>query len=310
MSDRTQPTVSRRTFTQTATAAAVGAGLALTQACATSSKCPSPSKYRGGITKSLKQGMIGEGKTIEEKFAVAKRAGFDSVEPGTIYGADKVAETLAASRKVGLPVDGIVCDKHWSCPLSHPDPAKVSTCVNSMRVSMENAKALGGDMVLLVPAVVNANIRYEVAYKQSQEIIINEIVPIAEELDIVVGLENVWNNFLLSPVEFRRYIEEIDSPYVGAWFDVGNILAYGWPQGWIRTLSDLIVRVDIKDFKGGPRTGTFVPLREGSVNWKEVMIAFREVGYDGVFAAEVGGGNLQHLTDVVSKPMDLIIAEA
>lgn len=300
-------TIDRRKFMESGSLLA--AGLVAAQAGSALASEGGGSSTRK-ITKSLKMGMIGEGKTVEEKFSAAKKAGFQSVEPDTIFDAGFLDEVGAASKKVGLPVDGIVCSKHWSNPLSDPDASKVNVCVDAMRVSMENAKALGGDMVLLVPAVVSPSVMYKDAYERSLKIIKSEIVPMAKELDIVVGLENVWNKFLLSPVEFRRYIEEIDSPYVRAWFDVGNIVAYGYPPGWIRTLNEYIARVDVKDFKGGPMTGgEFVELRKGSVNWNEVMRAFDEIGYEGVFAAEVRGGDVQYLTDAVSKPMDEIIAE-
>ncbi len=265
---------------------------------------------RRKIKKSLKLGMIEEGKTFEDKLTVAKNAGFHCVEPGTIYDRSTVEELRRASEKTGILVDAVVCDKHWSHPLSDPDPGKVDICVDSVRLSLENAKHLGGDMVLLVPAVVNEQVLYEQAYERSMRVIREEIVPMATAVNIVVGIENVWNNFLLSPIEFRRYIEEIDSPHVRAWFDIGNVVAFGYPAGWIRTLGTLIARVDVKDFKGGPMVGgEFVPLRQGSVPWNDVMKAFDEIGYQGIFAAEVQGGKQDYLLEMVSKPMDLIIAE-
>ena len=295
--------IDRRTFLKSGSLAA--SGLAFSGAATAWASSAKPDRK---ITKSLKFGMIGQGKTFEEKLQVAKDAGFDSVEPDTLFDPRKVEQLRKASEKVGVPVDAIICSRHWSHPLSDPDLDKVKTCVNAMRVSMENVKALGGDMVLLVPAVVKSNVMYKDAYKQSLKVIKQEIVPIASEMDVVVGLENVWNKFLLSPIEFRAYIEEIDSPYVKAWFDVGNIVAYGYPQDWIRTLREQIVRVDLKDFHAGKHQ--FVPLRKGSVNWKEVMRALDEIKFEGIFAAEVAGGDLNHLTNVVSKPMDVIIAES
>ena len=296
--------VTRRTFTKIAATAAVGLTVGATDRVRAAAK-------KRNIKKSLKMGMIGEGKTFQEKLDVAKKAGFECVEPGTLFNANQVAELKAASKNTGVAVDGVVCSKHWSHPLSDPDPKKVQVCVDAMRVSMENTKELGGDMVLLVPAVVSPEVMYKDAYRRSLDVIKSEIVPMAEEMDIVVGLENVWHKFLLSPVEFRRYIEEIGSPYVRAWFDVGNVVAFGYPAGWIRTLDELIARVDVKDFKGGPMVGgQFVPLRHGSVPWEEVMKAFDEIGYEGIFAAEVEGGNLEYLKKMVSEPMDWMINEA
>ena len=204
-----------------------------------------------------------------------------------------------------MKIDGIICSTHWGNPLSDPDPKKVETCMEGMRVSIRNAKDMGGDMVLLVPAVVTPKVTYKEAYERSI-VKVRELAEYAESMKITIGLENVWNKFLLSPLEFLRYLDEIGSPYVKAFFDVGNIIEYGYPQGWIRTLGDQIARVDVKDYKRNPRA--FTPLLKGDVNWPEVMKAFDEIGYEGVFAAEVQGGNLEYLTDIVSKPMDRIIA--
>ncbi|HPA44226.1 MAG TPA: sugar phosphate isomerase/epimerase family protein [bacterium] len=305
MTEPNRSLLSRRSFAKLTAIAA--AELAVSSRLPAQTVSDSPGR---NIKKSLKLGMIAEGKTFEEKLTVAKNASFHSVEPGTLYDRSAVEELRQASEKTGILVDAVVCDKHWSHPLSDPDPAKVKVCVDSMRLSLENAKDLGADMVLLVPAVVNEKVMYEHAYERSMRVIREEIVPMATAMKIVVGIENVWNNFLLSPLEFRRYIQEIDSPYVRAWFDVGNVVAFGYPAGWIRTLGELIARVDIKDFKGSPMAGgEFVPLRQGSVPWNGVMKAFDEIGYQGIFAAEVQGGKQDYLIEMVSKPMDLIIGE-
>ena len=175
----------------------------------------------------------------------------------------------------------------------------------SMRRSMVNAKELGGDMVLLVPAVVNPQTQYQDAWTRSVELV-KELAEDAEKHDITIGIENVWNKFLLSPLEGKHYIEEIGSERVRFWFDVGNVVLFGYPQDWIRTLGPLIARIDVKDFDS--KTKSFVPLQKGSVDWKEVMTAFDEIGFEGYMAAEVSGGDLDYLTEHVSKPMDNIIA--
>ncbi len=293
--------INRRDFIGTSAIAAAGIGAGLN--VLSSSGAFAADKKRN-ITKSLKFGMISEGNSIEEKLAIAKKAGFDSVEPNTIYERKTVDEFRKGAETVGIGIDAIVCDKHWSHPLSDPDPAIVKVTMDSMRTSMENAKALGGDMVLLVPAVVKSDVMYADCWTRSIHHI-QELAKIAEDMDIMIGIENVWNKFLLSPLEAREYIEEINSPYVRFWLDVGNMVLFGFPQDWIRTLDELIARVDVKDFK---RDGfQFVNLGEGSVEWPEVMKAFDEVGYEGVFAAEVAGGNLDHLTNIVAKPMDHFI---
>jgi hexulose-6-phosphate isomerase len=184
----------------------------------------------------------------------------------------------------------------WNFPYS--DPAAIRKGVDEMEIALRSANAMGADAVLLVPAVVNENVRYADAYEHSQRHV-RKLVPLAEELGVVVAVENVWNNFLLSPLEFARYVDELESPWVRAYFDVGNVVAFGWPQDWIRTLGKRIVKVHVKDFKKKQRE--FVQLRDGDVNWPEVRRAFAEVGYTGFITAEVRGGNEKHLRDVAAR---------
>lgn len=263
------------------------------------------------FVKTLKLGMVtredaeGNRLTIEQRLQIAKDAGFASVEPDTLFDEARVAALGEAAAKVGIDVDGIICSTHWGQPLSDPDPAVWERTMEGMRVSMRNAKALGGDMVLLVPAVVNPEVMYRDAYARSVERV-KRLAEDAERLDITIGIENVWNKFLLSPIEAKQYIEDIGSERVRFWFDVGNVVLFGYPQDWIRTLGPLIARIDVKDFDS--KTKQFVPLREGSVDWPEVMRAFDEIGYEGYMAAEVRGGDLDYLTRMVSEQMDAIIA--
>lgn len=265
---------------------------------------------RRNIVKSLKMGMItaegpnGQRLSIQERLQIAVDAGFAGVEPNTITDPKEVEEYRAAAEKVGIKIDAIVCGEHWSSPLSDPDPAVYEKTMESMRISMQNAKDLGGDMVLLVPAVVNPRVQYGDAWTRSVERV-KILAEDADRIGVTIGIENVWNKFLLSPLEAKHYIEEIGHPRVRFWFDVGNVVLFGFPQDWIRTLGPLIARVDIKDFKS--ETKEFVELQQGSVDWPEVMRAFDEIGYEGVFAAEVKGGDETYLREKVSEPMDAFI---
>ena len=237
---------------------------------------------------------------------IAKQAGFASVEPDTIFDARQVSEFAKGAEKVGIDIDAIICSTHWGNPLSDPDPKVFERTMKGMRTSMQNAKDLGGDMVLLVPAVGNENVGYEDAWKRAVERT-KILAEDAERLNITIGIENVWNKFLLSPLEARAFIDEIDSKYVKFWFDVGNVVQFAYPEDWIRTLGgDRIARVDVKDFR---REGNrWMELGKGSVDWKAVMTAFDEIGYEGYFAAEVKGGDKDYLTEAVSKPLDGFIA--
>lgn len=202
---------------------------------------------------------------------------------------------------------------HWSSPLSDPDPAVRNKCIQSIAASLREVKELGGDTVLIVPGVVNEKVSYEQAYITSQQSI-RELLPYVEETGMQLGVENVWNNFLISPMEAKRYIDEINHPLVGWYFDVGNILRYGWPDHWIRTLNKRIVKLHIKEFSRelmnskGLWEGFKVDLLEGDNNWPVVMQAVRDINHTGGWlTAEVPGGDRDHLKKI-SKQMDLIIS--
>ncbi|MCX7011904.1 MAG: sugar phosphate isomerase/epimerase [Candidatus Sumerlaeota bacterium] len=289
--------MNRREFVKLGVAAAAALGM--------TAQAKETTPMKRNIKKSLKLSMIPKSQSVEERLKIAAAAGFDGVEPDTTPDPEKVKELRAAADKVGIRLDAIICSKHWSSPLSDPDPKKADECMEAMRVSLRNAKDMGGDLVLLVPAVVKPDVSYQDAWTRSIPRI-KELAKDAESLGIMIGLENVWNRFLLSPIEFLRYLDEIGSPMVQAWFDVGNILLYGYPQDWIRTLGKRIARIDVKDYD--TKKKEFVPLKEGSVPWPEVMRALDEIHYEGYFAAEVKGGDLAYLTETVSRRMDEIIA--
>lgn len=280
---------------------------AATVALANSAQTASHGKRN--IVKSLKLGMVNGGKnaTIEDRLQIAKNAGFAAVEPDTIFDPKQLEETIKAADKVGIKLDAIICSKHWSNPLSDPSPDVRKVCLDAMKTSIDNAKAMGGDMVLLVPGVVTPNVMYKDVWERSIRYT-KELAEYAEDKKITIGIENVWNKFLLSPLEYRHFIEEVGSDYVKAWFDVGNVVLFAYPQDWIRTLNEQIVRIDVKDFKMGGGKYDFSKLLDGAVDWKEVMKAFDEIGYEGIFAAEVGGGDQAYLTEFVSQRMDKIIA--
>lgn len=294
--------IDRRTFL--AASAAAGAAAAMHHASASAAP-------KRNIMKSLKYGMIagedanGNKLSTEDRLKIAVDAGFAGVEPGTIGDDKALADFAKAAEKTGIHVDAVVCGEHWRSPLSDANPDVAAKTMASMRRSFQNVKELGGDMVLLVPAVVNPKTSYAEAWARSVEHI-KILAEDAEKAEVVIGIENVWNKFLLSPLEAVAYIDEIGSENVQFWFDVGNVVQFGYPEDWIRTLGGKIARVDVKDFKR--KSNSFEKLTEGDVNWPEVMKAFDEIGYEGVFAAEVAGGDLDYLTKYVSKPMDDFIA--
>jgi len=244
--------------------------------------------------------------SVEDAFKTARDCGFHGVEAYTTADKKKVDELRAASDRAGFKIHSIMNQAHWQHPLSSDDAATVQKSIDGMVTSLHNAHDLGADTVLLVPAVVNPQTRYLDAYRRSQRRI-RELLPQAEELGVAIAVEEVWNKFLLSPIEFARYVDEFNTPHVQAYFDVGNVVLYGYPQDWIRTLAERIKKVHIKDFKVEGSGWKWTNLYDGAVDWPEVRKAFDEIGYTGWFTAELGGGDADYLRDV-AKRMDRIIA--
>ena len=134
-------------------------------------------------------------------------------------------------------------------------------------------------------------------------VIRDQLIPIASGFRVQIGIEEVWNKFLLSPLEFARYVDEFQSPTVKAYFDVGNVVFYGYPQDWIRTLGRRIARLHLKDFKLNRDKGTFEwkNLGEGDVDWVEVRKALAEAPNAAWLTTEIAGGDRTYLTDVLRR---------
>lgn len=251
---------------------------------------------------SLKFGMVKEGNTILEKFQLLKDIGFDGVEMDSPNNLDN-EEILEAKKQTGLEIPGVINSVHWQSPLSHPDPKVRAECVEAMKVSLNDCKVYGGTTVLLVPGVVNNEVTYADAYSRSQEEI-RKLIPYAEESGIKIAIENVWNNFLISPLEASRFIDELNSKMVGWYFDVGNVVRYGWPEQWIRILDKRVMKLDVKEYsrqkqsEEGIWKGFDVELMEGDCNWPEVMKALEDIGYQGWASAEVPGGDRTRLEEI------------
>ena len=295
-------TIDRRAFLESATALAAVAALR-----------PRPAAAAGGMKKAVYVSMLpkelkdasGAPRALSyvERFQLAKDVGFEGIEIGTITDPAVAAEIKEASAKTGLVIHSVMNADHWKYPLSSADPEVVSKSVAGMETSLHNAKLWGADTVLLVPAVVNPETSYKDAWTRSQRVVKERILPLARELKVVIGMEEVWNKFLLSPLEMASYVDEFASPWVKAYLDVGNMLFYGYPQDWARTLGKRIQRVHIKDFKLDRGKGQFFwkNIGEGDVDWPEVRKALGEVGYDGWVTTEIEGGDAAYLKDVVAR---------
>jgi hexulose-6-phosphate isomerase len=285
-------TIQRRTFLKSAAATAAAVAFGRSAAWAA-----------GGMKKAVYVSMLPKELSYLDKFTLAKQVGFEGIEIGTITDAAIAAEIKEAAGTSGLKIHSVMNADHWKYPLSSADPEVVSKSVAGMEASIRNAELWGADTVLLVPAVVNPETSYKDAWTRSQKVIRGRILPMAQEAKVIVGIEEVWNKFLLSPLEMARYVDEFDSPWVKAYLDLGNMLFYGFPHDWVRTLGKRIVKVHIKDFRLDRGKGTFawVNLGEGDLDWVESRKALGEIGYEGWLTTEIAGGDAAYLKDVVAR---------
>jgi hexulose-6-phosphate isomerase len=252
--------------------------------------------------------------SLMEKCSMLKMAGFNAVEPPSGLDRD---EMIAAAKEHSLDVPSVVVSTHWANPLSSPDPAVREVGRKGVETALHDAKAYGASVILLVPGVVNEQVSYKDAYDRSRTEI-EKLLPLAEELQIVIGIENVWNHFLLSPLEAAQYIDDFRSEWVGWYFDIGNIMNVGWPEQWIEILGDRIVMVHLKEFSRKKRdeeglwNGFRVHYTEGDNNWEAIMASLKNTGYQGYAIAEPAwrGENLEtmdFLREYVSQKMDEIL---
>jgi len=222
------------------------------------------------------------GETPLEKFQAVKAAGFDGVEPPSHLDQEAV---LHARDETGLAIPSVSCGRH-SRGLSSPDAAKRTEAVEGIKQALRDAKRYGASSILVVPGNVTEQVTYAAAYERTQQEL-RKAVPLAEELGVKLAFENVWNQFLLSPLEAARYVDEFKSPAVGWQFDVGNAVYLGWPEQWIRILGPRIQQLHIKEFsrkkmqQGGLHKGFAVEFLEGDNDWPAVMKAVDEIGYQG-----------------------------
>jgi hexulose-6-phosphate isomerase len=240
-----------------------------------------------------------------DRTKMARDVGFEVIQAPTTPDEHLAEEIKKAADSANMRIDSVMNMDHWKYPLSSSEPAVVEKSLAGMRTSLHNAKVWGSDVVLLVPAVVNPQTSYRDAWTRSQKEI-RKLLPLAEELKIVIAIEEVWNRFLLSPLEMAAYIGEFQSPWIQAWFDVGNVVLYGYPQDWIRTLGKSIVKVHLKDFKRKQDGYEWVNLGDGDVDWEAVRGAFHDIGFSGSATVELKGGDEAYLRDV-SRRVDRLL---
>lgn len=267
-----------------------------------------------GATRKIRKALMWQTLKIQgsvlEKCQALRTAGFEGVEPMSHMSQQEVIDALKTS---GLAAASVCCSTHWKKPLSDPDAQVREEGLKGLVQALHDAKAYGATSVLLVPAVVNKQVSYDVAYTRSQEEI-RKALPVAQELGVKIAVENVWNQFLLSPLEAARYIDEFQSPAIGWHFDIGNVINFGFPEQWIHILGKRIQKLHIKEYsrakrdKTGPSSGFNVNFLEGDNDWPTVMKALDDIGYTGWGIAEQGGADSPEGLKDLSQRMDKIFA--
>jgi hexulose-6-phosphate isomerase len=302
---------SRRDFLKISVGAACAAPLAsLGSAAATLAGAPpAAAPAAGRIKKAVQIDMLPKQLSYADRFKMARDVGFEAVEGQTVKDLKEAEEIKKAADDAKVRIHSVMNMAHWDNPLSSNDPAVVQKSLDGMKTSLHNAKLWGADAVLLVPGVVNPETSYKDAWTRSQKQI-RTLIPLAEELKVVIGIEEVWNKFLLSPLEMAKYVDEFKSPWIKAYFDVGNVVFYGYPQDWIHTLGNRIAKIHLKDFKMGkgwsPVTANFVNLGDGDIDWAAVRKALADVGYTGYATTELEAGDEAYLRDL-SKRVDKLV---
>jgi len=241
-------------------------------------------------------------KTIKQSMDIAKQVGFEGIELALNETGEMSLESLDEeileiynySKQIALKIHSVASGLYWSYSFTSNDEVEREKAISIAIKQIKMAKLLKANSVLIVPGAVGVDfienrepIRYDIAYDRALAAI-NSIKEEAEKAKIHIGIENVWNKFLVSPLEMRDFIDKIDSPYVGAYFDVGNVLFNGYPEHWIEILNKRIKKVHFKDYRKNPGgLNSFVDLLSGDVDWIKVMEAFNNINYDGWVTAEM-----------------------
>ncbi|HIJ51795.1 MAG TPA: sugar phosphate isomerase/epimerase [Planctomycetes bacterium] len=248
------------------------------------------------------EGGLEAEKPIAEAMQEAKELGFDAIELAIASNGvltdkatqEQCEDIVATAKKIGVEISSVASGESWGCSPTASDPAIRAKIIDFTCKGLQITKWLGTDAYLFVPGAVDVFflpdaevIDYDVCYERAGDAI-KQLLPAAEETGVAICIENVWNKFLLSPLEMRDFIDGFNSEMVGAYFDVGNVLLTGYPEQWIRILGERIKRVHVKDFKVSVGTAEgFVDLLEGDVDFEAVKKALSVLGYDGYVTAEL-----------------------
>lgn len=271
------------------------------------------------MQKGINQWCFPQGTSLEELFTYSHQAGFTAVElnlnqPGDIgftmeTTTEEMKDIAQLAEEKELELKSLSTALLWEYSLSSPDVNVRKKGKEVVQKMLEIAHTIGMDTILIVPGEVTAEVSYEECYERSQKSL-QSLLPLAKKLDVKMGIENVWNKFLLSPLEMAKYIDELDSNHLGVYFDVGNILQYGFPEQWIRILGKRIFKIHVKDFHQGIGNAQgFTNLLSGHVDWKAVMEALRSIGYEDTLVTELSPYSLSDvgLAQDASRHLDIIL---
>jgi hexulose-6-phosphate isomerase len=284
---------SRREFLQITLAAALASGALRSSSLVAAEK-------KQSLKKAVKFGMIKvPGASIEDKFNLVKSLGFEGVEFDSPSDVDR-QEAVRARDKTGIKIHGVIDSVHWQIRLSDPDAKLRAKGVEALRGAIADAKLYGADTVLLVPGKVTnpTTENFDQCYARSQEEV-RKVLPQATDAGVKIAIEVVWNDFITTPEQLIRYVDDFHSPTVGAYFDCSNMVKYGVPSAtWIRQLGNRMLKFD---FKGYSHKNQWVAIGEGDEDWPEILKALDDVGYHGWATAEVAGGGEKELRDVAQR---------
>jgi L-ribulose-5-phosphate 3-epimerase len=280
----------RRDFLKSTLAASAAAALPMQFALADEAKKPK-------LKIAVKYGMIRHEGSIEDKFNLIKKLGLQGVEVDSPSGLNK-EEAKAAAKKTGIVIHGVIDSVHWRDTLSNPDADVRAKGLAALNGAIEDAAFFGCDTVLLGPGVVKDDVTFEQCYERSQAEI-KKALPLAEKHKVKICIETVWNNFITKPEHLISFVDDLKSPWAGAYFDCSNMLKYGVSSAdWIRKLGKRLVKFD---FKGYSHKNSWCKIGEGDEDWPEVLKALGEIGYDGWATSEVGGGGEKELADITAR---------
>jgi hexulose-6-phosphate isomerase len=226
----------------------------------------------------------------DDILAIGRSVGMTTERPGGLTVSSTEAEIRAIARvaaQAGICVHSIATMMLFFYPLSSPVPAVRDRGVQIVLRMIRAGAILGVDTVLIYPGMVTPTVGYREVYRRSQAVL-RDLEVEARQKGVVLALENVWNRFLQSPLEMARYVDELQSPSIGVYFDVANVLRLGYPEDWLRILGPRVKGVHFKDFRCDVNNiRGFTHLLHGDVDWAAVAGALREIGYTGFVTIEV-----------------------